>query len=160
MYRVGEAARRLGVHEQTLRSWAEEGLVKCVRVGRRQERRFPASEIDRLLAAQNDNAGILYAREYESGETAQEQLARLHEWMKQHRPGAEAIEVIEKSSEPGPDRPGLNQVISLVQERRTRFVAVTTYDRLTGEWGIHLLRRLWEGFGVRVIALEDSESWL
>ena len=41
------AARRLGVHANTLRAWADKGLVRHVKLPSGY-RRFPAREIERL----------------------------------------------------------------------------------------------------------------
>lgn len=43
-----EAARMLGVHEQTLRSWERRGLIHLVRLPGSQYRRVPADEVNRL----------------------------------------------------------------------------------------------------------------
>ena len=47
MLTVGEAAERLGVHPNTLRAWADRGLIKHVRLPSGY-RRFPVSEVERL----------------------------------------------------------------------------------------------------------------
>lgn len=45
---IGETARQLGVSIDTIRRWHRDGKIRAVRtVG--QQRRFPQSEIDRLL---------------------------------------------------------------------------------------------------------------
>ena len=45
---VTEAARRLGIHPHTLRSWADKGLVPVVRT-LTGYRRFDPDEIDRVI---------------------------------------------------------------------------------------------------------------
>lgn len=40
MLRVGEAARVLHVHPNTLRKWSGSGLIPSYRIGSRQDRRF------------------------------------------------------------------------------------------------------------------------
>lgn len=45
------AAQRLGVHEQTLRSWEKHGLIRMVRLPGSGYRRVPVAEIDRLQEA-------------------------------------------------------------------------------------------------------------
>ena len=46
---ISEAAARLGVHQNTLRRWANEGLVKSIRPPKQGgHRRFTAAEIERL----------------------------------------------------------------------------------------------------------------
>ncbi len=46
---ISEAARRLGVHPNTLRTWADKGLVKTVRLPSGY-RRFAVAEIERMRA--------------------------------------------------------------------------------------------------------------
>jgi excisionase family DNA binding protein len=47
---IGEAARRLGVSVETIRRWDRAGKITSTRtVG--GQRRFPASEVERLLGA-------------------------------------------------------------------------------------------------------------
>ena len=45
------AAKRLGVHEQTLRSWEKRGLIRLVRLPGSGYRRVPVAEIERLQMA-------------------------------------------------------------------------------------------------------------
>ena len=42
------AARLLGVHEQTLRSWEKRGIIRLVRLPRSGYRRVPVEEVRRL----------------------------------------------------------------------------------------------------------------
>lgn len=46
---VGQAATILKVHQNTIRNWANEGLLTVYRVGRRGDRRFHRSDVERLL---------------------------------------------------------------------------------------------------------------
>ncbi|MBK8049958.1 MAG: helix-turn-helix domain-containing protein [Anaerolineales bacterium] len=43
------AARKLGVHEQTLRSWERRGLIRMIRLPGSHYRRVPVDEVERLL---------------------------------------------------------------------------------------------------------------
>ena len=52
---VSDAARLLGVHANTVRSWTEQGVLACVRINERGDRRYARQEIARFLA-QNDTA--------------------------------------------------------------------------------------------------------
>ncbi|HUP82746.1 MAG TPA: GAF domain-containing protein [Candidatus Limnocylindria bacterium] len=47
---VGDAARMLGVHANTVRSWTDQGVLTCLRINRRGDRRYARSEIARFLA--------------------------------------------------------------------------------------------------------------
>lgn len=44
---ISEAARRLGIHQDTLRAWADKGLVQHIRT-LTGYRRFDPEEIDRV----------------------------------------------------------------------------------------------------------------
>jgi excisionase family DNA binding protein len=55
------AARMLGVHEQTLRSWERKGLIRMARLPGSQYRRVPVEEVRRLqdvLAAGTSRQGV------------------------------------------------------------------------------------------------------
>jgi len=55
------AARALGVHEQTLRSWERKGLVRMARLPGSQYRRVPVEEVRRLqdvLSAGTPRQGV------------------------------------------------------------------------------------------------------
>jgi excisionase family DNA binding protein len=49
MLTIREASRLLNVHTNTLRRWAEQGLVKAYRIGPRGDRRFRHKDIAALL---------------------------------------------------------------------------------------------------------------
>jgi excisionase family DNA binding protein len=49
MLTIREASRLLNVHSNTLRRWAEQGLVKAYRIGPRGDRRFRREDIAALL---------------------------------------------------------------------------------------------------------------
>lgn len=45
---VRETARRLGVHENTVRNWEERGILRAVRLPGSGFRRFDLEQVDRL----------------------------------------------------------------------------------------------------------------
>jgi molybdopterin-binding protein len=55
-YRIGEAARALGVRVETLRRWEDEGRLRTIRTAGGQ-RRIPAAELARLLAERRERDG-------------------------------------------------------------------------------------------------------
>ena len=46
---AGEAARMLGIHENTVRRWSKKGILKSYRVGPRGDRRFRRQDVDSFL---------------------------------------------------------------------------------------------------------------
>lgn len=49
-YSIKQAAQYLGVHEDTLRNWEEEGLIKPLRVGKRGDRKYTPEVINDIIA--------------------------------------------------------------------------------------------------------------
>lgn len=47
--RTPEAAKYLGVHEETIRRWAREGEIPSVKLGNRGGFRFKREDLDRFL---------------------------------------------------------------------------------------------------------------
>jgi excisionase family DNA binding protein len=46
---VGEVARMLNVHIQTIRRWSNQGIVRVYRIGPRGDRRFREEDVINLL---------------------------------------------------------------------------------------------------------------
>ena len=46
---VRETARRLGVHENTIRNWVREGILPTARIPGSRFHRFDAQDVERLL---------------------------------------------------------------------------------------------------------------
>lgn len=50
-----QACELLNCHPNTLRNWEKEGIVKCIRFGKRGDRRFRKQDILQLLKNYNKN---------------------------------------------------------------------------------------------------------
>ena len=48
---ITKAARMLGVHPNTLRAWADQGRIRCLRVNRRGDRRFLIDDLQAFMRA-------------------------------------------------------------------------------------------------------------
>jgi excisionase family DNA binding protein len=48
MLSVRETARRLGVHENTVRNWQQRGLIRAVRLPGSGYRRFSVEDVERM----------------------------------------------------------------------------------------------------------------
>lgn len=51
MLKTGEAAQLLGVHENTVRRWAAQDILKCSRIGPRRDRRFRREDVMAMLTS-------------------------------------------------------------------------------------------------------------
>ena len=49
LVKVGQAAKILGIHPNTVRRWQKQGVLKAARVGLRGDRRFVRSEVEKLM---------------------------------------------------------------------------------------------------------------
>lgn len=50
-----QACELLNCHPNTLRNWEKEGIIKCIRFGKRGDRRFRKQDILQLLKNYNKN---------------------------------------------------------------------------------------------------------
>lgn len=57
-FSLKQAAQRLGVHEQTLRSWEKRGLIRLARLPGSGYRRVPVAEVERLLREMNERPAV------------------------------------------------------------------------------------------------------
>lgn len=53
LLRIREAAELLGVNPETLRRWDNEGRLKAVRIGKRQDRRYKLEDLQKIIDGQN-----------------------------------------------------------------------------------------------------------
>lgn len=51
MLRPGQAAKLLGIHVNTVRRWADAGILTSVRLGSRGDRRFGKKDVQKLLTS-------------------------------------------------------------------------------------------------------------
>ncbi len=49
MFRPGEVAKLLGIHVNTVRRWADKGILKAYRITLRGDRRFRREDVEKLL---------------------------------------------------------------------------------------------------------------
>ena len=54
MVPIREAARFLGVHPGTLRKWSDNRLITSYRVGRRRDRRFHPTDLEKFLTGEKE----------------------------------------------------------------------------------------------------------
>ncbi len=55
MLTIREVAQLLHIHSNTLRRWADQGIIRAYRITRRGDRRFRREDIARFLADLNAN---------------------------------------------------------------------------------------------------------
>lgn len=53
LIKIREAAELLGINPETLRRWDNEGRLKAVRIGKRKDRRYKLSDIQKIMDSTN-----------------------------------------------------------------------------------------------------------
>jgi len=155
MYRIGDAARILGVSPSTLRRWDKEGKLKPVRIGR--DRLYPESALLRLLGQERPNAVAIYARV--SSHDQKKDLETQLDFLRQAVAGKyeEVYEVKDVASGIKGNRKGLLKLIELAKTKRIRAIAITYPDRLT-RFGFEAFKEFFRSFGVEVLVLNGEEQ--
>ncbi len=156
LLRLSRAARRLGVHPVTLRSWADSGKIPVTWVGR--ERRFSSDDVEAMKIS-SESVGKarmegLYVRV--SGTTGQESSLDAQEAeLRATATGTVARVFRDRASGLREDRPGLEKLLAAVAEGQVTVVRVTHEDRLA-RFGAGWLRRLLAVHGATVEVLHPK----
>ena len=156
--RTTAAARRLGVHAQTLRRWADEGLIPYVRLG--DERRFAVSDLDAFIAGRtgddsDDRAVAAYVRVSGRGD----QMTSLDAQQVELGVGVEGELRVYRDVGSGlsEKRRGLSRMLGDVEKGLIREVRVTHPDRLA-RFGVAWLERLLAAHRCRLVVLHPAPS--
>ena len=157
LFRVGAAARELGLHPMTVRRWIKTGRIHVVQVGR--EMRIPRAEIERIVGTIDGRLLVLYGRV--SGRGQQDdlntQLEHLRTWAQASRKGQEILVLSDIGSGLKAGRKQLQRLLKLVCEDRVSEIAITSEDRLT-RFGQDYLQTLFSCFGVTLTILDPGEE--
>ena len=153
LYRIGDAARILGVSVQTLRRWDKEGKLKPIRVGK--ERRYKEEDLLKFLGDDRSNAVAVYARV--SPHDQRKDLEAQLEFLRRAVFGnfSQIYEVKDIASGIKASRKGLLRLIELAKTRKIRAVAVTYPDRLT-RFGFDAFVEFFKALGVEVLILDGE----
>ena len=159
---VGTAAKRLGVHPQTLRSWEANGRITALRVNDRGDRRFHSEDVDRLLqessgkpepsatpthaayvrvSGRGDQMSSLAAQEAELTDAAGGLVAVFHD----------------VGSGLSERRQGLQSALAAARRGEFTTLWVTHEDRLT-RFGLIWIRDLFTAAGVEVRVLHPKSG--
>jgi len=156
--RTTAAARRLGVHAQTLRRWADEGLIPYIRLG--DERRFAVSDLDAFLAGRTGDAAdvratAVYARVSGRGD----QMTSLAAQELELSAGIEGELRVYRDVGSGlsEKRRGLNRMLGDVEKGLIREVRVTHPDRLA-RFGVAWLERVLAAHRCQLVVLHPAPS--
>lgn len=167
MFSVSQAARRLGVCSKTIRRWDSKGLIHCVRTPG-NHRRIPLTEVNRLLGVfqrkilehTTKKRCVVYARVSGHRQKTNGDLDRQLTTLTAHcrlyfktRP----LVFTDIGSGLNMKRRGLIRFLVLAQRGTIDTLLITHRDRLA-RFGVDLLERILEDYGVRLIILMEEED--
>ena len=155
---MGEAARLLDVHPNTIRRWHSTGKLRCEWTPGGKERRVPESELRRIMGlSENADAVALYGRV--SGHGQKDDLAvqvkRLEGEFGSRYSHSYSLKDI--GSGLNTRRRGLGQLLELAHRRRIRAVGITYKDRLT-RFGFEYLEAYLAACGVEILVLHPDDD--
>ena len=160
---ISKAAKKLGVHPNSLRNWEKQGLIKPVRLPGGQ-RRYSMDELNRLLQSgqltDSQEAIVLYARvstkkQADAG-NLERQMDRLRQYTKEHNFIVKA-EFMDVASGLNQKRRGLTNVLKLAERGEYKKLVIEYPDRLA-RFGYSYIERHLRYCGVEVIAIAEKEQ--
>jgi len=167
MCSVSQVALRLGVCSKTIRRWDKKGHIKCLRtLG--GHRRIPLSEVNRLLGKllreliedPSRKRCAVYARvsghrQKTDGDLDRQLKVLTQECRKRYR----TIPLVFTDIGSGLNmrRRGLKRLLTLAQRATISILIITHKDRLA-RFGLELIERILEDYGVRLEVLYQPEQ--
>jgi predicted site-specific integrase-resolvase len=159
---ISKAAKKLGVHPNSLRNWEKRGLINPVRLPGGQ-RRYSMDELNRLLRSGQLTDGretaVLYARvstkkQAEAG-NLECQIERLRQYARESSFTVRA-EFTDVASGLNQKRRGLANVLKLAEQGEYKKLIIEYPDRLT-RFGYSYIERHLRYCGVEIIAIAEKE---
>ncbi|WP_343105513.1 IS607 family transposase [Neomoorella humiferrea] len=159
---ISKAAKKLGVHPNSLRNWEKRGLIKPVRFPGGQ-RRYSMDELNKLLQSGQltgeREAVVLYARvstkkQADAG-NLERQMERLRQYAGEHGFTIRA-EFADVASGLNQKRRGLANVLKLAEQGEYKKLIIEYPDRLA-RFGYSYIERHLKYCGVEIIAIAEKE---
>jgi predicted site-specific integrase-resolvase len=159
---ISKAAKRLGVHPNSLRNWEKRGLIKPIRLPGGQ-RRYSIDELNRLLSSGQlpgePEAAVLYARVSTKKQADAGNLERQMERLRQYARGegySIRAEFTDVASGLNQKRRALSNVLKLAEQGEYKKLLIEYPDRLARFGYVYIERHL-RYCGVEIIAIAEKE---
>ena len=147
--------RKFGISNSTLRLWANDGKVDCIRIGKNGKRLYRAQSIQDLFGMSNTTQQFLkyiYARV--SSQKQKDDLQRQVEDLQKQYPNHKVVTDI--ASGISFKRKGLLSILEQVLSGNVDEVVIAYRDRLC-RFGYELLQYIFKKKGVKLVVLNASE---
>jgi len=160
MYRIGQAAKLLGVTPKTLRVWERQGKIHPIRTPGNQ-RRYPQAEIDRLLGIVRPDKPrcVIYARVSSQKQARDGDLERQRERLSAYAAaqGYTVVKVLtEIASGLNEKRRKLRRLLKMARDRQIDVVVIEFKDRLA-RFGFHYIEQCLAAFNVIIDIVNGEE---
>lgn len=160
-YTVNQAAAELNVTPATIRNWARKGKIKTTRTPG-GHRRINEDELNRLKGEQpptNNRVTVLYARVSKNNKPAQEDLNRQTQVLELYAAshGWEYIIIQDTGSGLNYDKPGLKELIKLIETNQIKRLVINYKDRLL-RFGAEIIFQICKYHDVEVVIINQLES--
>jgi len=142
-----EAARILGVHPNSLRKWADNGEINCIRT-KSGQRRY---DVDSYIGKSTTSTIICYCRV--SSHKQRDDLERQVEFLRNQYPNAEFVKDI--GSGLNFKRKGLRTILERALSGTNITLVVAHRDRLA-RFGVDLIRHVLEKNGGKLVVLDET----
>ncbi|OAT86323.1 IS607 family transposase [Desulfotomaculum copahuensis] len=159
---ISKAAKKLGVHPNSLRNWEKRGLIKPVRLPGGQ-RRYSMDELNRLLSSgqlsSEPEAVVLYARVSTKKQADAGNLDRQMEQLRQYareKGFTVKAELTDVASGLNQKRRGLANVLKLAEQGEYKKLLIEYPDRLA-RFGYAYIERHLKYCGVEITAIAEKE---
>ena len=146
-YPSREASSILGVHPDSLRKWADNGEINCIRT-KSGQRRY---DVESYIGKSTISATICYCRV--SSHKQRDDLERQVEFLRNQYPNAEFVRDI--GSGLNFKRKGLKTILERAMSGINITLVVAHRDRLA-RFGIDLIRQVIEQSGGKLVVLEET----
>jgi predicted site-specific integrase-resolvase len=146
-YPSREACRKLGVHPDTLRKWADTGEISCIKT-KSGQRRY---DVDSYIGKSTTSVTICYCRV--SSHKQRDDLERQVEFLRNQYPNAEFVRDI--GSGLNFKRRGLKTILERAMSETHITLVVAHRDRLA-RFGIDLIRQVLEQNGGKLVVLDET----
>jgi predicted site-specific integrase-resolvase len=160
MYRIGQAAKPLGVTPKTLRVWERQDKIHPIRTPGNQ-RRYPQEEVDRLLGIVRPERPrcVIYARVSSHKQAADGNLERQRKRLEAYAvdKGYEVVKVlVEIASGLNEKRRKLSRLLRMARDRQIDVVVIEFKDRLA-RFGFHYIEQYLAAFNVTIDIVNGKE---
>jgi predicted site-specific integrase-resolvase len=146
-YPSREASKILGVHPDSLRKWADNGEIGCIRT-KSGQRRY---DVESYIGKSTISTTICYCRV--SSHKQRDDLERQVEFLRNQYPNAEFVKDV--GSGLNFKRKGLKTILERAMSGTNITLVVAHQDRLA-RFGIDLIRQVIEQGGGKLVVLEET----